>query len=102
MAAGSQRQPDSPEQNLQFSCTTGRLLALEGDGPFVGPLPALLQFLQHVFTDVRPLVGRRDLVHAAEGGRLSLAAACVHRGEVDFSCKYLNVNVSVSIPAWLK
>lgn len=71
-----------PEQDLQLGGAAGRLLALEGDGRLVGALQALLHFSQHALVDGRVLVGRGDVVHAAEGGRLALAAVRVHRGEV--------------------
>lgn len=71
-----------PEQDLQLGGAVGRLLALEGDGRLFGALQALLHFPQHALVDGRVLVGRGDVVHAAEGGGLALAAARVHRGEV--------------------
>lgn len=72
-----------PEQNLKFGGAAGRLFVLKRDGRLVCPLAAPLGFRQHVLVDLRALVGRGDGLHAAEGSRLPLAAARVHRGVVN-------------------
>lgn len=68
---------------MKLGGAVGRLFVLKGDGRLVCPLQASLCFLQHVLVDLRALIGRGDLLHAAECCCLPLAVACVHRGEVN-------------------
>ncbi len=81
-----------PQEDIQFGQTAGGLLAFEWDHGFVCSLAALLDPSQHACVDLWVLVGWCDIMHAAVGGGFSLAAACVHRGQIDCQIKEGTLN----------